>query len=74
MDAPAHVVSGAATIDELGLDVLLSDCVVIDVSAEADETYRVAPTVVEQFEREHGQISPQSFVIFLYRVGQVLGG
>ena len=64
MDAPAHVVSGAATIDELGLDVLLSDCVVIDVSAEADETYMVAPTVVEQFEREHGQISPQSFVIF----------
>jgi kynurenine formamidase len=64
MDAPAHVVSGAATIDKLGLDVLLSDCVVIDVSAEADETYMVAPTVVEQFEREHGQIAPQSFVIF----------
>jgi kynurenine formamidase len=62
IDAPAHVVPGGLTIDKLDLNVLFSDCVVIDVSAEADENYMVAPTVIEQFETAHGRIPPQSRV------------
>jgi kynurenine formamidase len=64
MDAPAHVVPGARTIDALGLDDLTGDCAVIDVSAEAGEDYVISPAAVEKFEREHGQIRPHTFVIF----------
>src|SRR5450432_2063889 len=64
MDAPAHVVPGGLTIDKLDLRDLVTDCIVIDVSAEADENYMVMPAALEQFEKEHGEIAPRSFVIF----------
>ena len=64
MDAPAHVVPDARTIDQLELDELVSDCAVIDVSADADENYIAMPEVVEKFEKEHGTIPAGSFVIF----------
>ncbi len=64
MDAPAHCFEGAKTIDELKLENLVVDCVMIDVSADANETYIVMPEVVEKFEKEHGEIKPNSVVIF----------
>jgi len=64
MDAPAHVISGGRTIDNLTLEELVTDCVVIDVSSEADENYIIMPEVVENFEKEYGKIKPNSFVIF----------
>lgn len=64
MDAPSHVVPGGFSIDQLELKTLFCDCVVIDVSAQADESYVIAPKIVEAFEQEHGRIRRQSFVIF----------
>lgn len=64
MDAPAHVIPGGKTIDQLALEDLVSDCVVIDVSAEANESYVITPKVIEEFEKEHGKIPDDSFVIF----------
>lgn len=64
MDAPAHVKEGGITIDKLNLEELITDCVVIDVSAVADAAYMIKPEVVEKFEKEHGEIKSNSFVIF----------
>jgi kynurenine formamidase len=64
MDAPAHVVPGGRTIDQLTLEELVADCVVIDVSREAHENYVVMPSVVEVFEEQHGRIPDRSLVIF----------
>ncbi|KKT00996.1 MAG: hypothetical protein UW07_C0014G0007 [Candidatus Nomurabacteria bacterium GW2011_GWF2_43_8] len=64
MDAPAHVVPGGKTIDKLTLEELATDCAVIDVSEEANENYIIMPQVVEKFEKEHGKIKSNSFVIF----------
>ena len=64
MDAPAHVIPNGRTIDKLSLEELVTDCIVIDVSAEAGEDYIVLPEVVEKFEKEQGEIKPNSFVIF----------
>jgi kynurenine formamidase len=64
MDAPAHVVVGGRTIDQLTLPELVSDCVVIDVSVQADANYVAMPAVVEEFEKQYGEIKPNSFVIF----------
>ncbi len=64
MDAPAHVKEGGLTIDNLNLEELVTDCVVIDVSSEADAVYVIMPEVVEKFENENGEIKPNSFVIF----------
>lgn len=64
MDAPAHCVEGAHTIEKLELENLITDCVMIDVSHEADEKYLAMPSVVEAFEKEHGIIPANAFVIF----------
>lgn len=64
MDAPAHCVPGAKTIDVLDINDLVTDCVVIDVSSEANESYTIMPEVVKKFEKEHGEIKKNSFVIF----------
>lgn len=64
IDAPAHLVPGGRTIDDLVLGELVVDCVVIDVSAEATEDYIIKAEVVENFEKEMGEIKPNSFVIF----------
>lgn len=64
MDAPAHCFVDGKTIDLLNLKNLVTDCVVIHVDDEADENYKVTPDVVERFEKVHGKIQPNSFVIF----------
>lgn len=64
LDAPAHVVPGGRTIDQLTLEELIAPCVVIDVSAEASESYVAMPAAVEKFEQEHGPILAGSVVIF----------
>ncbi|MEK9184744.1 MAG: cyclase family protein [Patescibacteria group bacterium] len=64
MDAPAHAVPGGRTIDKLTLEELVTDCIVIDVSSEANEGYTIKPEIVEIFEKKNGEIKPKSFVIF----------
>jgi kynurenine formamidase len=64
IDAPAHVLPGGQTIDALKLDNLIANCVVIDVSNDANESYMIMPEAIERFEKEYGQIPAQSFVIF----------
>lgn len=64
MDAPAHVIPSGRTIDKLTLEELVVDCVVIDVSQEANENYLVMPSAIEKFEKEYGEIPPHSLVIF----------
>lgn len=64
MDAPAHVIPGGKTIEALELDDLVTDCVVIRTDHETAEDYVIMPDVVEAFEKEHGMIAPNTFVIF----------
>jgi kynurenine formamidase len=64
IDAPAHVIPNGRTIDKLELKELITDCIVIDVSSEANEVYVIMPEVVEKFEKEYGEIKSNSFVIF----------
>ncbi len=64
IDAPAHCFPEGKTIEALDLENLVTDCVVIDVSAEADESYIIMPEVVEKFEKENGEIKSNSFMIF----------
>lgn len=64
MDAPAHVIPGGATIDELDINNFLAPCVVIDVSRRAHERYSVSCEDVEKFEATHGLIPTGAFVIF----------
>jgi kynurenine formamidase len=64
IDAPAHVIPLGRNIDQLTLEELVVDCVVINVSDEAGPEYIAMPEVVEKFEKEHGLIQPNTFVIF----------
>ncbi len=64
IDAPAHCFVHGKTIDALELKNLLIDCVVIRVDHLADATYKIMPETVDAFERDYGEITPNTFVIF----------
>jgi len=64
IDAPAHCIPDTKTIEQLTLDELVTNCIMIDISTKADENYLIIPSDVEQFEKEHGTIPADSFVIF----------
>lgn len=63
MDAPAHIIPGGQTIDELNIQNFLAPCVVLDISARVHERYSLSIEDVMQFEQQHGTILPGSFVI-----------
>lgn len=64
IDAPAHVVPGGRTVDQLSIDELVVDCIVIDVSSVCTESLIIQPSAVLDFEKVHGVIPKDSFVIF----------
>ena len=63
MDAPAHCIQGAKTIDEIGLNALIAPCVVLDISKKADAGYILSTQDIEDFEQQFGTIQAGSFVI-----------
>lgn len=63
IDAPAHCIPGAKTIDNLELENLVTECVVVKTENE-DENYIIMPEVIEKFEKENGKIGDNDFVIF----------
>ena len=63
IDSPAHCIPGSATIDNLKLENLVTDCVVIQIKTN-DENYVIMPETIEAFEKQYGQIQPSTFVLF----------
>ena len=63
IDAPAHCSLGKATIEQLDLNNLIAPCVMIDVSAQAHESYTVSLDDLALFEKKYGVIAPKSFVL-----------
>jgi kynurenine formamidase len=63
MDAPAHCIPQAQTIDQLSLDQFIAPCVVIDLSAHCDERFIVSTANIQEFEARKGSIPAGSFVI-----------
>lgn len=64
MDAPAHCIPGGKVVSDIPLKQLISPCVVIDVSNQADEDYSITQEDVIAFENQHGRITDNTFVIF----------
>ncbi len=63
IDAPAHCFPSGKTVEALELDNLITDCVVIRTENPA-ENYLIKVEVIEKFEKEYGEIPPNTFVIF----------
>lgn len=65
VDAPAHFIEGAQTIDEIPLSDLIVPAVVIDVQDKVagNADYQLTPDDIEEWESEHGRIPADSFVI-----------
>ena len=66
IDAPIHFVEGGRWLDEIELKDLLLPLYVIDKSAEVAENndYVITKQDILDFEAEHGEILPESFVAF----------
>lgn len=63
IDAPAHCIKGAESIEQLGLENLLVPVVVIDVSSKANATYMITVDDIAEFEQTYGEIKPGALVI-----------
>lgn len=63
MDAPAHCIANALTIDQIPLQQLVRPCVMIDVSKKTHEKYSASAEDIIDFEKTYGQIPENSFVI-----------
>ena len=63
MDAPAHCVPGGLTIADLSLEDLVVPCIMLDVSVIADESYKLTPQDIHDFEKRYGKIEAGVFVI-----------
>jgi len=63
IDAPAHCIPGAKTVDELSLSDLIAPCVVINISMHAHATYECLASDILTFEKKYGKIPNGSFVI-----------
>lgn len=63
MDSPSHCIEGARSIDQLLLRELVAECVVIDVSNKAHESYDVSVEDVKAFEGQYGKIPEGAFVM-----------
>lgn len=63
IDAPAHVIPGGRTIEQLTLEELVTDVCVVDVSDEEGEEREVGISAVERFEQKHGMIPPNALAI-----------
>ena len=64
IDSPAHCIPGGKTVDLIDINNLVTDCIVIKVSAENDSNFIITKKVIEEFEEKNGKISPNSFVLF----------
>ncbi len=65
IDAPMHFSAGGISTEKIPLQSLLAPAVVIDVSnkAAADRNYRLTAEDVEDFEKEHGEITAGTIVL-----------
>ncbi|MFT5319064.1 MAG: kynurenine formamidase [Chlamydiales bacterium] len=63
IDAPAHCIPGALTVDALKVDDLVAPCVCIDVSDKVSSTFSVSTNDILAFEKTYGKINKNTFVI-----------
>lgn len=63
MDAPAHCIPQGATIDTFTPEMLISPCIIIDISAKAHACYELSVNDIQAFETLYGPIDEKSFVI-----------
>jgi len=66
LDAPAHFVKGAWTVDQIPVEHLYGPGVLLDAREESarDTDYRLAPEKVTQWEAKHGRI-PRGAIVLL---------
>lgn len=64
IDAPAHCFPGGKTVNDLPVEMLISPCIVIDVSNEAHANYSITVKTINDFESRYGKIWKGAFVIF----------
>ncbi|MCP4474660.1 MAG: cyclase family protein [Gammaproteobacteria bacterium] len=64
IDAPIHCVRNGKSVAQLSLENLISHCVMIDLSSQANETFSANHHDIITFEKKYGSIPANSFVIF----------
>jgi kynurenine formamidase len=72
LDAPIHFAERGLTLDELPLENLTGNAVVIDVSVNAlkNRDYQITIADVEAWELEHGELKPNTIILFKTGYGQ----
>ena len=64
IDSPSHCIPGAATVESILLESLITPLVVIDVHEKMTEYYKILEDDINRFEKKYGQIQEGCFVAF----------
>lgn len=64
IDAPLHCIEGGACSAQLPITSLINNAIKIDVSQMAHERFSISVEDIEAFEKTHGTIEKDTFVIF----------
>lgn len=63
MDAPLHFIPGAKSVADIPIEELIAEVCLIDVSTKAHADYYISAADITEFEKTHGKIKADSFVI-----------
>lgn len=63
IDAPSHFFKGGLSIDDIPIEKLIVPTCIINVSEKADANYLISSKDIEDYEKQHGRIQENSFVI-----------
>lgn len=63
IDAPAHCVPGGAHVAQLSLQNLIAPCIRIDISNRCQANAQLTVDDIMLFEKIHGEISPETFIL-----------
>ncbi|MFX0209607.1 MAG: cyclase family protein [Candidatus Hodarchaeota archaeon] len=63
IDAPAHCIPNGTTVEALSINDLIAPAYCINVSAKIDPEYKLSADEILSFEKQHGTIEKDSFII-----------
>lgn len=63
IDAPSHFAPGGWDVDDIPIQKLIVPACMINVSEKADANYLISSSDIEEYEKQHGRIPENCFVI-----------
>jgi kynurenine formamidase/predicted nucleotidyltransferase len=65
IDSPAHIIKGGNDVTSFGLKSFIAPCSIVYMSQAIDAHFVLTARMLQEFEKNHGAIAPQSWVLIM---------